>query len=483
MEYIKSVLWNFGDGRTSTELNPTHVYRMAGKYTWRLTVTDFFGNTATSSGTIRVSDFDYVTDTLHASYTDKCYRLALKPSQGVGAVEWSGANWIWPPAYCGTCKGIDDNGNQISLVANTANGRFYQVGVRDVWQDRVGSYGGSSIACSFKIKEHTAVAGEYQEIEHIESHVHMRPYWETNKDLSGFGSDGFLDDYAVGLNMYENGEQTTPSAKLTKVPRYGDYVYRERVEARRLQLEVTVDTSAWRCIKVQQMMMPIDKVSGPGYDYPTESTYQAEFSSPDLWLSRDNSKPVLNRATGSNFSGTRDTIGTGPDGYAKTALNLNAGQGIYMTGADSLTDDFTLSMWVGNVGSFPITLWRMGVSDGDTMRVRIVASGGGYAVQFTDGTNGDLRSLSWTGTGWVHIAVERSGTTLNIYENGVRLSATPMTDSTLGYGGTIWLAEDSFCTIYDARRNATAISAAALAYYYDDVVNNSGNGGLLPIRR
>jgi hypothetical protein len=65
----------------------------------------------------------------------------------------------------------------------------------------------------------------------------------------------------------------------------------------------------------------------------------------------------------------------------------------------------------------------------------------------------------------------------------VQLSATPLIDATLGYGGTIWIYENSICTGFDARRNNRAISAAALAYYYDDVINNNGNGGLLPIRR
>jgi hypothetical protein len=457
---------------------------MPGRYKWWLIVTDLFGNTIITFGLIRVYDWDYsAADSLHVADTDKCYRFAMAPNQGVGAAVWHGDQWLWPTAYTGTCKGFDAGGNTLSLVLNNGNGRFYRIGVKDVWQDRVGAYGGSDIPCSFKLKEHVAPPGEYQEIEHIESHIHMRPFWEKNRSESGFTSEGFLSNYALGLQMYENGEPTTPSAKLQQVPRYGDYVMRERVEARRLQLEVLIDVSSWRCIMAQQRMVGIDKAAGPDFDYPSETNWQYEFRTPDLWLSRDSARPTLNRATGSNFSGTHDVFGIGPDGYSNTALNFAVGQGLFATGCALLASDFTLSLWVGNIGPTPITLWRMDVSDGNTLTIRLVLIGATYAIQWNDGTTGDTRTLSWNGVGWVHIAVERNGVTLRVFENGVQLSATPMIDATLGYGGTVYFAENSICTIFDVRRVARAISAAALAYYYDDVVNNNGNGGLLPIRR
>lgn len=483
VQYIKSVLWSFGDGRTSTEYNPVHTYVMPGTYTWHLTVTDLFGETFTASGTIRVYDWDYTIDDLHAAYTDTCFRFAVASQQGVGAVEWAGDYWLWPTAYTGTCKGLDNAGNTISLVCNNSNGRFYRVGIRDIWQDRIGAYGGYDIECSFRLKEHTAPAGEFEEIEHIESHVHMRPFWEENRNLDGFTAEGFLSNYAVSLQMYENGEPTTPAAKIQQVPRYGDYVFRKRIEARRLQLEVLVDTSAWRCIKAQQQMMGINKAAGPAFDTPTEDSWQYEFRQPDFWWSRDQLRSRMDRSAGVNLSGTHDTLGIGPDGLTNTAVNFAVGQGLYATGKTQVTGDMTLGFWVGNIVGLPIVLWRMDVSDGNTLQVRLVAVGAGYGLEWNDGTNGDLRTLSWAGAGWVHLAVAKDGTVLRMFENGVQLSATPLTDATLGYGGTIWIYENSICTGYDARRNTRAISAAALAYYYDDVINNNGNGGLLPIRR
>jgi endonuclease/exonuclease/phosphatase family metal-dependent hydrolase len=47
--------WNYGDGQTSSEISPAHVYQAAGTYTARLTVTDNSGATASAAVTITVS--------------------------------------------------------------------------------------------------------------------------------------------------------------------------------------------------------------------------------------------------------------------------------------------------------------------------------------------------------------------------------------------------------------------------------------------
>lgn len=46
--HITSYLWNFGDGTTSTEANPTKIYEREGNYIVTLTVTDDRGGTATT---------------------------------------------------------------------------------------------------------------------------------------------------------------------------------------------------------------------------------------------------------------------------------------------------------------------------------------------------------------------------------------------------------------------------------------------------
>lgn len=51
---IVAYQWNFGDGQSSSEANPSHVYVNDGKYTTAVTVTDDDGATATASTVIRV---------------------------------------------------------------------------------------------------------------------------------------------------------------------------------------------------------------------------------------------------------------------------------------------------------------------------------------------------------------------------------------------------------------------------------------------
>ena len=53
---IASWSWDFGDGSTSTEQNPTHAYANAGSFTVKLTVTDDSGATDTTAQTITVSE-------------------------------------------------------------------------------------------------------------------------------------------------------------------------------------------------------------------------------------------------------------------------------------------------------------------------------------------------------------------------------------------------------------------------------------------
>lgn len=66
---IDSYLWNFGDGTTSTEANPTHVYASSGTYGVTLTVTD---NAGASSSTTLSKQVQFVDKAPVASFTASC---------------------------------------------------------------------------------------------------------------------------------------------------------------------------------------------------------------------------------------------------------------------------------------------------------------------------------------------------------------------------------------------------------------------------
>jgi PKD repeat protein len=54
---VASWLWNFGDGNTSTEMNPTHLFPAVGGYTVTLTATDTLGKVRLISHNITVSQY------------------------------------------------------------------------------------------------------------------------------------------------------------------------------------------------------------------------------------------------------------------------------------------------------------------------------------------------------------------------------------------------------------------------------------------
>jgi PKD repeat protein len=53
---IKSYAWDFGDGTSSTEAEPTHTYTLPGPYTVVLTVTDNGGLTASAEHFIQITE-------------------------------------------------------------------------------------------------------------------------------------------------------------------------------------------------------------------------------------------------------------------------------------------------------------------------------------------------------------------------------------------------------------------------------------------
>lgn len=54
-------VWDFGDGQTSTETNPTHAFTTPGDYTVTLTITNCFGETDEHTVLISVQDFSSIT--------------------------------------------------------------------------------------------------------------------------------------------------------------------------------------------------------------------------------------------------------------------------------------------------------------------------------------------------------------------------------------------------------------------------------------
>ena len=85
--------WDFGDGGSSTERNPTHLYAVAGEYTVRLTVTDNRGGQG--SGTRRITAEEPVNQAPTASFTVSCTVLDCGFTDGSGDLDGTVTGWAW----------------------------------------------------------------------------------------------------------------------------------------------------------------------------------------------------------------------------------------------------------------------------------------------------------------------------------------------------------------------------------------------------
>ena len=72
---IESHEWAFGDGGTSTEANPAHVYQGSGRYTVTLTVTDDNAQSSTATQQVEVDDGSTPNFPPEASFTSSCTDL------------------------------------------------------------------------------------------------------------------------------------------------------------------------------------------------------------------------------------------------------------------------------------------------------------------------------------------------------------------------------------------------------------------------
>lgn len=114
--------WDFGDGKTSTEQNPVHVYEKGGYYKATLVATDASGNNATDEVelALNLSAYNYLTGNPNAQgYKGKTWRLATNHTTNTD--------------YLGNCDAA------LTTAAGTPkplpNGIFGQLGFPDAYKD------------------------------------------------------------------------------------------------------------------------------------------------------------------------------------------------------------------------------------------------------------------------------------------------------------------------------------------------------------
>lgn len=117
---IVNWLWNFGDGTTSTEQNPSHTYAAGGSYDVTLTVTDATNLSATSTQTLSLADVTLDLEVLRAQ--------RARTGSTIVDLRWSGATADVELYRDGVLVGqLDNNGKYRDRFNSTQPTAVYQI--------------------------------------------------------------------------------------------------------------------------------------------------------------------------------------------------------------------------------------------------------------------------------------------------------------------------------------------------------------------
>jgi PKD repeat protein len=479
MATVVSYEWGFADGSGSNEQNPTNIYEMAGTYKVVVLAIDSDGDPFVGTLTIRVYDYDYGSSyglrTPIPSLSDKCYRLPVRPGDGYGPSEYKdsdnpGFDWIWPPTEVGTAIGYDEQKKEIAIAIDAKTQKIYRLNFPDTWRDRVDEYSeGKRIISEIHEKGYEAVKGEQIAIVHNESHVHTEAFAKDLKGAEGYDSEGFPVDMRMDMQMHKNNEEVYEKKDI-RIPRDGDIVYREKLEARTLQNRIKMYHAPWLITELHHEYTTVDKASRPDLRQMTESTFQENLSSLPLFHVSRNFFPLRNRATGVDATGTNNSVITGPDGRNFSAVNFTAGNGISDTLVSDLSGDFTLTAWYKDMITLPVTLYTIG-----TLSITIQA---GNVLRYDDGVNPIIDfNLDFNGVNWTHIVLTRTSLNVQAYENKVFLGSEEL-NSIENYGSTFRTLDVAEGSIFDTLVLPRTLTAEEVEYYYDNVLR--GGGEVLP---
>lgn len=433
------VKWFFGDGEESREINPDHIYYKPGKYTVTMIASrDGVEYTVVKSNYITVYEFE---KGLISDAPDKCFKLAVKSSQGTGIHIVSGT-WVWPTLAAGVAKGFNELNQSISLVINAEDMSIYQIGIDECWKDREGSYGESDIESFITTPE---ITGESDNVRHVETKACIRPWDESYRGTDGYNSEGIMNGQEVTVEAYKGGEQIVPETTLQKVNSEGDYSLLKEVEARRFKLKIKFKKSAYKILNMITFFQRIANRTPPQNNFIFQKEAQKVFAGPDIWFSKNYPTVFTNRSTGEVCEGEAQPY---PDMDGKqgatTVGRINVETELY-------DGDFTLSVWIN--GNFLIVFENDGSGNTQILCLNSV-------ITYTDGTN--TISLNYdTSGGWHHFAVVRSGSQVLIYVDGALRTSGAV--SVVSFGGAMYFTN----LIYDLRFFGSAISHEHLKLYND----------------
>lgn len=461
-------LWEFGDGRISTEPNPVHIYKMPGRYTVRLTITTDGGDTytLTREDYIYVFDWAYLGTGIDVSRTNQCLRYSSKASNGIGWSIFSGDGWPYPEARVGTLKIIDGIEEERLLVFDAPSGRVFEIAVRDVFRDEVGAYSGSEISTEVVLPEEIGNEENYKK-KSLEHHLNFRPHDEDNKGEDGYSATGYRTGFEVEFALRKDGS-ISDTLRTIDIPIDGDIVFKHEDEAHRWQPLFRTNTSEWKLVATKDQYIAMDKAAQPDERWMAEDDFDTALNNVTFHLGRNELNPLLDIATGNTLTGSYTAVGLGPDSRINSALEFDSSGGLTSINTINLTGNFSVLMWLRAIGATSTV-----VTDGNYSCI-VAVSGTQYFLRFSD-TAGNLNEVEipWKNSEWMQACFVRVGDLMRIYYNGSLLYSQPLS-SIESYSGQLSIMSSVAGAIFDVRVNALQVSQDAINYHYRDVVQREG---------
>ena len=473
---VLSHFWSFGDGVSSTEENPIHVYKMPGVYPWVHIVIDSLNRSGQVSGITYVYNWSYLGG-INVSKTNRCLRNAVPqlPGQGVGWAIYDDINeeertynWPFPEGVVGPCKILDENEEWRQIVIDSNTFRHFEIGLEDSWVDGQGDYAGTEIESEILFREHPAPIGANAKIRHSESHLNIKPWFKDRRGAPGYTEDGFRENFEADL--YVRTASSDDDTAITKqIPYRGQLIYDRHIESDFLQEGLKIRGAPWRLVSTEMWFQQIDTSASPSRKLMSEQSWADQFTEPTTWFPRtvvENSGDFLNYATGENDEGSRMGMTIGPDGLVDSASVGFIGASVTVR-PGSLSGDFTIYVWLKSMTT-GMVLYAQG-----TLTITLNLVGGVWQLVWADGTNNVTINLNQDFSGFVQFVITKEGDVLRVYENYI-LANTVLIDGSLTYTGVATIIAGAV-TWSDFRLIPRNVTQSAIEYIYRDMTENHGN--------
>lgn len=314
-----NVLWDFGNGQTSTLLNPTMPFN-PGTYTVKLTVWDDAGGVSVIQKTMYIgvtSTLDVLTSPQYAQ-DPKIYHYGWKEEHGFG---WSMNDGYFPlPATSASVCDYEEDGIHYTLVYDLLTGLEYVINTRNdyandaVYKDKadINGVGGYSIETEIITSEMTAEMKRY-DISHLETNLTFRP------DLL---QDDFTTGQSVAVSLIADATTIPVETQYAvdtarEISFYYDNIQTESSSTRSIRF-VTAESN-YQLLDYESHFKTVDRYKRAGTGMINES--MEFFGSPSNWFTRGNYE--IDRATGLENSSTFTYI-AGLDGNDGTAINSSS---------------------------------------------------------------------------------------------------------------------------------------------------------------